>query len=124
MVHVHTAKAAIEALVSDGRFDLVHLDHDLGNGVGNNGYEVAVFISTMSDSMVPLKIVIHSSNQLGAERMLAQLENSTDVQIVLFGIQWLVFLIGLARPFWTVFGHSGRFKQKHPKRDVLITYLI
>ena len=86
VVHVHTAKAAIEALISNERFDLVHLDHDLGNGVGNNGYEVAVFISTMSGSTVPRKIVIHSSNQQGAERMSTQLEDSTEVQIVPFGI--------------------------------------
>lgn len=86
VVHAHTAKAAIEALISNERFDLVHLDHDLGNGAGNNGYEVAVFISTMPDSAVPHKIIIHSSNQIGAERMLAQLETSTEVRIVPFSI--------------------------------------
>ena len=84
VVHVHNAKAAIEALISSERFDLVHLDHDLGNGAGNNGYEVAVFISTMPDSTVPRKIVIHSSNQISAERMLAQLETSTEAQIIPF----------------------------------------
>ena len=86
IVHVHSAKAAIDALINNERFDLVHLDHDLGNGVGNNGYEVAVFISTMSGSTVPHKIVIHSSNPVGAERMLSRLEDSTEVQIIPFCI--------------------------------------
>ena len=86
VVHVHSAKAAIDALINNERFDLVHLDHDLGYGSGNNGYEVAVFISTMSDSTIPRKIVLHSSNQVGAERMLARLEDLTEVQVIPFSI--------------------------------------
>lgn len=86
VIHVYSAKEAIEALLSNPPFDLAHLDHDLGNQAGNNGYEVAVFISTMPASMAPRKIIIHSSNQIGAERMEARLGGIMEVQIVPFTI--------------------------------------
>jgi len=86
VVHVYSAREAIDALINSERFDLVHLDHDLGSEPGNTGQEVAIFISTMPDQMMPLKIVIHSSNHVGAERMGAQLDSHSDVQIAPFNV--------------------------------------
>lgn len=73
---VMTAKEAIEKL-SETDFDVVFLDHDLGNqeyqtsGDGT-GYEVAQWLSNHPEKK-PKKIVIHSFNACGARKMLALL---------------------------------------------------
>jgi CheY-like chemotaxis protein len=67
--HVKEAKTA---LVADGPFDLIFLDHDLDNRVfvdseeENTGYQLAKYIA---ENNVRSKIIIHSMNPYGAERM-------------------------------------------------------
>lgn len=65
-VHVHTFGEAVSALAT-GRFDLVLLDHDLGEE--RTGYHVALAIADLPPELLPLDAVVHSHNPVGAERM-------------------------------------------------------
>jgi len=81
--HAYTATTAIKHLVeSSGPFDLVCLDHDLGdfgqegeilefgNCEAGTGVEVAQYISLhLERELYPQKIIIHSQNPVGAKRM-------------------------------------------------------
>lgn len=74
--HVLTAKQCMLALMNDEKYDLVSLDHDLGGKTfqqekENSGTEVAEFIKHMLPTYkYPDRIVIHSWNPQGAERMM------------------------------------------------------
>lgn len=76
-LHVHTATEAIAALRDHPPFDLVCLDHDLGDFDNKllltdpgNGTEVALFINLhLERSHYPKRIMIHSWNPAGARRM-------------------------------------------------------
>lgn len=67
--HVEEAKTALS---TDGPFDIIFLDHDLDNRVfvdseeENTGYQLAKYIA---ENNVRAKIIIHSMNPYGAERM-------------------------------------------------------
>jgi len=67
--HVSTAAEAI-SLLAQGGVSLISLDHDLG-AFGGTGYDVACYIekAAYDGSLAPLKVVIHSSNPVGRERM-------------------------------------------------------
>lgn len=73
MVLFDNAIDAIDFLKNDIDFDIMYLDHDLGNEVyvdikeKNTGSEVARFLS---DKEVRAKIVIHSYNAIGAQNMM------------------------------------------------------
>lgn len=74
-----TAKEAIDYLINfPGPWDLVSLDHDLGgqhyvpSGPGT-GYEVACWIE--EHQPIINKIVLHTFNAIGAERMAMALRN-------------------------------------------------
>lgn len=77
VVHVCTAKEAIQAM-SQRKFDIVLLDHDLGGGGElepsgpGTGYEVACWIRDNPDRR-PQTIIVHSFNSVGARNMLAVL---------------------------------------------------
>ena len=77
----------IEALKTNERFDLVSLDHDLGDfqtadidssaiyGSADKkeftGYDVAWYIARqLEDDKIPPRVIIHSVNPVGAKRML------------------------------------------------------
>lgn len=72
---VWTSKECIAALLTNERYDLVCLDHDLGGKTfveekENSGTEVAEWIRyKLSKDKYPDKIIIHSSNPQGADRM-------------------------------------------------------
>lgn len=75
--HVYTAPQAIAALRDNPPFDLVCLDHDLGDFENRflrddpgTGADVALFINLHLDrSKYPKKVMVHSWNTEGAKRM-------------------------------------------------------
>ncbi len=84
MTHVETAKECID-LLNQERFDLVFLDHDLGGQVYVNtnredtGSEVARWISSNSDKMKNVQVIIHSFNVVGAKYMTELIPGSVYV---------------------------------------------
>lgn len=79
VVSVYRAETAVRAL-SEGAFDLVFLDFDLEQQVGdaeewwddfmeNNGLVVARYLASGAVWHLPLRVVIHSLNAAGAEAM-------------------------------------------------------
>lgn len=66
---VHDAHSAIGALQKN-EWDVVFLDHDLGEGNGT-GYDVACWLEEHEEHM-PI-VVVHSSNPVGAKRILLTL---------------------------------------------------
>lgn len=76
-VHVRTAHKAIE-LLRTGEVVEISLDHDLGDEVNGTGYDVASWIEEQAfhGNLPKLKWHIHSQNNVGAERMLAALQNA------------------------------------------------
>lgn len=75
---VETAKQAIDSIDSMPRFDLIHLDHDLGGiflpSDEKSGYHVACHIANLPESKQPDNIIIHSYNPTGAKKMLEVLK--------------------------------------------------
>lgn len=82
VVHVFTFSDFVKKLENDV-FDLIHLDHDLGedvncdvwfDGWGNkrefNGVDAAVKVCELEDNMLPKKVIIHSINAVGSRSML------------------------------------------------------
>jgi CheY-like chemotaxis protein len=67
-VHVLFSEDAIEALNEGPRFDAALLDHDLGAGC-HTGEDVAKHIASMPPERRPLKVIVHSWNPDGAQRM-------------------------------------------------------
>lgn len=79
--HVWTADEAIAALAAE-TFDVVYLDHDLGGtmnepswGSTKTGYEVAKWLSGHPERCPP-RVLIHSQNPAGTEKMLAVLPSA------------------------------------------------
>ena len=76
---VSTSKAARIALIDEEPFDLVCLDHDLGESMTvrpGDGMEVAQFIAHDMRDKIPWCVLVHSSNVPAAERMEHELEKS------------------------------------------------
>ena len=77
---VEDAKRAIE---SQGPFDVIFLDHDLDHRIyvdsdeANTGYQLAKFIA---DKNISAKIIIHTMNHSGADRMLEVLPDAKHVE--------------------------------------------
>jgi len=77
--YVMTAKECMLALFNDEPYDLVCLDHDLGGKTfqeekSNSGTEVAEFIRLkLPQKQYPKKIIVHSWNPQGAQRMMREL---------------------------------------------------
>lgn len=85
ITYVWTAYKAIRALEKE-YFHEVFLDHDLGpqqemnlpdTGEGS-GYDVALFIATMSRDKRPISVIIHSWNPAGADRMASALRKAEE----------------------------------------------
>ena len=76
-LHVYTAAQAIAALRDNAPYDLVCLDHDLGDCQNRmlavepgDGTEVALFINLhLERRQYPKRVLIHSWNHAGRERM-------------------------------------------------------
>ena len=68
-------------------YDLVCLDHDLGGETyvpsehENTGYQFARYLATFQ----PMSVVVHSWNNVGADRMVKALEGHHVVQWMPFG---------------------------------------
>ena len=76
---VSTSKAARIALIDEEPFDLVCLDHDLGErGVVHlgDGMEVAQFIAQDMRDKIPRWVLVHSSNIPAAERMVLCMDDA------------------------------------------------
>jgi CheY-like chemotaxis protein len=82
VLHVWSSKEAIRALETGEPFDLLSLDHDLGNNIDcevdeDTGYEVALFVRDhLTPSRFPRGIIIHSWNPAGARRMRLAIEQA------------------------------------------------
>jgi len=92
LVQTRTVEETIDALKTQGPFDLVDLDHDLGGKtfvkeIEGTGYQVALFIETELDaSLMPKHAIVHSYNPEGARRMMESLAKKiTSVQFIPFG---------------------------------------
>jgi len=71
-VYVFNYDEAVAELASQEPFDVAYLDHDLveqSARVEKTGYDVAVYIAAMPEARRPRRIVIHSLNELGRQRM-------------------------------------------------------
>ena len=82
---VHTFKffSFLDALHEQSPFNLIHLDHDLGDFVSNpdrwlddsgnkrefNGQNAAFEVIKLPDEPLPSQVIIHSINQMGAKAM-------------------------------------------------------
>ena len=76
---VATSKAARIALIDEDSFDLVCLDHDLGESKEvqpGNGLEVAEFITRDMRDKIPRWVLVHSSNIPAADRMVHELADA------------------------------------------------
>jgi CheY-like chemotaxis protein len=74
---VSTSKAAQIALIEEEPFDLVCLDHDLGEFESvspGDGMEVAQFIARHMRDKIPRWVLVHSCNVPAADRMERELE--------------------------------------------------
>jgi len=82
VVHVYRYYQCLDEL-SKGGWDLVHLDHDLGDEVINadttidgwgktrllTGYDVANWLCSCNDDLLPKRIIVHSINPTGGAAM-------------------------------------------------------
>ena len=97
LILVETAKQAIDAIDSMPRFDLIHLDHDLGGiflpSDEKSGYHVACHIANLPKSKLPDNIIVHSYNPDGAKRMLAALKNVCPTYYIPFNFEKPSFTI-------------------------------
>ncbi len=87
LVIIDNAKDAIDFLSKDLNFDIMFLDHDLGNRIfvksedENTGYQVAKFLQNKDFKGT---IVIHSMNYGGAKNMLSLLPNAQYIPFAMF----------------------------------------
>jgi CheY-like chemotaxis protein len=72
---------AVQALTTNGRFDEVWLDHDLGQP--QTGCDVAYWLATtLPPSKLPSKAIVHSWNSSGAKAIAVTLQGAgLDVTI-------------------------------------------
>lgn len=80
LTHVYSYEESVVAL-EGAQFDIAYLDHDLGVGCAETGYDVAMFIAGMPEDKRPAKVVIHSHNPIGARRMGQALLGKTRAMI-------------------------------------------
>jgi CheY-like chemotaxis protein len=91
LIKVETAEQAIEILEKNSPFDLVSLDHDLGGEMfcpsdEVSGFAVAKYISQMPKDKLPKKVVVHSFNPDGAQKMMDVLQGIVPVEQQAFGL--------------------------------------
>ena len=87
IVHAYHYGQFLESLLDGSPWDLIHLDHDLGelkdgdmyeDGWGHlryyNGQHAALRICELSDDLLPSEVIIQSINTVGAPVMLEMLK--------------------------------------------------
>jgi len=80
---VATSKEARIALIDEDLFDLVCLDHDLGESkAAGSGLEVAEFIARDMRDKIPRWVLVHSSNVPAADRMSHELEDARSCGVI------------------------------------------
>ena len=68
-VIARTFDEGINALTNDGPFDILYLDHDLGDPTpSKTGYDVMCFLEANLE-LLPKKIVLVTSNPVGRQKM-------------------------------------------------------
>ena len=92
LIQTRTVEETIDALKTQGPFDILDLDHDLGGRiyvkeVEGTGYEVALFVENeLPDELLPKHVIVHTFNPDGARRMMISLSKRvTSVQYIPFG---------------------------------------
>lgn len=75
----------VQELENGSPWDLIHLDHDLGpgdsylDGWGNmqffTGQHAAIRVCELHDDRLPLEVIVHSVNPLGANYMVSDLKS-------------------------------------------------
>ena len=85
VVHTSTYSHFVRELESSSPWDLIHLDHDLGpgdsylDGWGNMqffmGQHAASRVCELHDDCLPLEVIVHSVNPLGANYMVSDLKS-------------------------------------------------
>ena len=73
-----TAKEGTDAVEVE-KFDVIFLDHDLGEGEDDNGFWVAKAVARGVNKETP--VVIHSMNPVGAENIFHQLRYNPKVKL-------------------------------------------
>lgn len=88
VVHCYKYHGFCDALLHGGPWDLVHLDHDLGDFVNDadtyvdgwgstreyNGQHAAMRVCELDDVDLPKKVIVHSVNPSGAQAMVRLLK--------------------------------------------------
>jgi CheY-like chemotaxis protein len=108
VVFVATAAEALTALVAHSPFDVAALDHDLGGQImvesdENSGYAVACAIRDLAPELWPRKVVIHSFNPTGSEKMMSAIQETWRVKSDREPIELLRALFD-SEPFWQALG--------------------
>jgi len=88
VTHCYTYGEFVEALVSSSPWNLIHLDHDLGDMTAADTYtdswgqereytgqHAANQICSLGDDRLPEKVIVHSLNPVGAKRIVDILRN-------------------------------------------------
>ena len=85
VVHTSTYSQFVRELESGSPWDLIHLDHDLGpgdsylDGWGDmqffTGQHAAIRVCELSDDRLPVEVIVHSVNPLGANNMVTDLKS-------------------------------------------------
>jgi CheY-like chemotaxis protein len=83
VTHAYRYNEFVRLLVGSSPWDLIHLDHDLGetegcdtflDGWGHvryfNGYHASARICELHDHQLPDEVIVHSVNPLGAQNIL------------------------------------------------------
>jgi len=86
-VSLHSEYEKDGAIVALARqeFDLIYLDHDLGDGSRDaSGAHVARWLSEHPDSQRDAKIIVHSMNPPGAQRMMGWLADRPKAKAIPF----------------------------------------
>ena len=86
VTHVTTYQSFLHELEMNSPWDLISLDHDLGEGTGGNvyvdgwgvtrffsGQHASMRICELSEDFLPLEVIVHSVNPAGARAMVAAL---------------------------------------------------
>ena len=82
-IYVFNYREAVAAFGSASQFDVAYLDHDLIEqtaAVEKTGYDVAKYIVSLPAEQRPKRVIIHSHNELGRERM-AELLTKAGCQV-------------------------------------------